>query len=318
MPGALRAPPSRAAGRLRTVAFLIGLPVDHPIFVARFKGTKGLLASLGWVEDETIRFVVRSSLSQAEALAANAAETARTQPDIIVAGSSAETAAALSATKTIPVLFSTASDPVGSGFVRSLERPDGNATGFSNNAPELAGKWLELLREIAPGMSQIGVIFNPDTAAAGGRTYLENLRRDAAGFGLATVSLPCQSVAAIEAGIAGLDPGVRTGLILPPDSFTFRNARAIVAAVNARPLPAMYLYESFVEVGGLMSYTGARDETDTVIATYIDLILRGANVAELPVQFSRSFELVLNERTALAQGLTIPQSLRVRASRIVA
>ncbi len=317
MPGALQGTMARAAGRLRTVAFLIGLPVENPIVQARMGGTKRLLASLGWIEGETIRFVVRSSLSQADALAVSAAETVREAPDIIVAGSSAETAAALAVTKTIPVLFSTASDPVGSGFVRSLERPDGNATGFSNNDPGLAGKWLEMLREIAPDMARIGVIFNPDTAAAGGLTYLHNLRRDTAALGLSTVSLPGRSVGEIEASIAGLDTSVRTGLVLPPDSYTFRNSRPIVAAINARRLPTIYLYESFVEAGGLMSYTGARDETDLVIATYIDLILRGANVAELPVQFSRSFELVINERTAAAQGLAIPPALRVRASRIV-
>ncbi|SFI98393.1 putative ABC transport system substrate-binding protein [Bosea sp. OK403] len=308
---------TEAAERMRLAAFMIGLPLDHPIVLARLGLLKRLMVQRGWVEGQNIRYLVRSSNSDPQTLATTARDLVGETPDVIVAGSSTETAAVLAATRTIPVLFSTASDPLGSGFVRSLERPEGNATGFSNNEPSMAAKWVDLLREIAPATVRIGVIYNPVSAAAGGVTYVEHLRWSAKEVGMSLVSAPVATMSEIEPALAELAAQPGTGLFFPPDSFTFRNARAIAPLVAKYRMPTMYPYETFVEAGGLMSYTGGRDESDLVMASYIDLIFRGANVAELPVQFSRSFELVINEKAATALGLTIPLSLRVRASRIV-
>jgi putative ABC transport system substrate-binding protein len=308
---------ARSAERLRTVAFLFSIPIDHPIVIARMATMRQQLAARGWIEGENLRLRFKPTSADETVLMAAAVELVGEQPDIIVVGSSAEAAAALAATKTIPVLFSTASDPVGSGFVRSLERPDNNATGFSNNDPSMSGKWLELLTEIAPATRRIGMVYNPTTAAAAGKTYVARMRIVGAEQGIEIVDAPVGNAAEIETTIARLAAEPGTGLMFPPDSFTFLYARICATAAAQHRIPAIYLYDTFVSQGGLMSYTGGRDESGEQIASYIDLILRGANIAELPVQFSRSFELVINERAATALGLTLPMSLRVRASRIV-
>ncbi|GAU82964.1 ABC transporter substrate-binding protein [Bosea sp. BIWAKO-01] len=295
------------------------LPLDTPIVQARLQEIRQRLAERGWIEGQNLRLGTRFSGSSEAELAQAAAELVRENPDIIIVSSSAETAAVLALTRTMPVLFGTASDPVGSGFVRSLERPDGNATGFSNNDPVMADKWLELLTEIAPETRRVGVVFNPRTTPAAGETYLARLRRAAA----ADARLSLGPVAVMDAnGIEGAiaefaGQGSGGGLVFLPDSFTFRHAAQCAKASARYRLPAIYPFDTFTRQGGLMSYTGGRDEASDLIASYSDLILRGANVAELPVQFSRSFELVINEMAAASLGLSVPLSLRIRATRIV-
>ncbi|MFC5420723.1 ABC transporter substrate-binding protein [Bosea eneae] len=302
----------------KRVSIIVGLPLDHPIARTRLAELHQLLAERGWVDGRNLRLSARFWGTNAAELARAAAEIVRGRPDIIVVGSSAETAAVLAETRQIPVLFGTASDPVGSGFVRSLERPDGNATGFSNNDPVMSEKWVELLTEIAPGTRRIGVVFNPRTTPAAGETYLARLQA-AMPAGAATLAiLHVTEPSTIDGVITGFaEKGAGGGLIFLPDSFTFRNAALCTAAAARLALPAVYPFDTFTLQGGLMSYAGAREETGELIASYIDLILRGANVAELPVQFSRSFELVINEKAAEALGLTLPASLRIRAQRIL-
>jgi len=310
--------PLAAAEREKVIAFVVGIPLDHPVAVTRMAALRHHLAQRGWVEGKNLNFQFKVVTAEPGSLERAATEAVALAPDLIVAGSSTETAAVMAATKTLPVLFTTASDPVGSGFVRSLERPDGNATGFSNNEPGLAAKWIELLKELAPSLTQIGVIFNPATAPAAGETYLDHLRRHAAQAGVSIVSAPIEDLARIDAVLDELARTPSTGLFFPPDSFTFRGAKRIIAGVAAHRMPAMYCYETFPLNGGLMSYTGARNDNDEMVAGYVDLIFRGASISELPVQFSRAFELVINERVAASLNLSIPLSLRVRASRIIA
>lgn len=297
---------------------MVGLPLDTPIVQARLKEIRQHLAERGWIEGKNLRFGWRFSGSSEAELARAAAELVRESPDIIIVGSSAETAAVLALTQTTPVLFGTASDPVGSGFVHSLERPEGNATGFSNNDPVMSDKWLELLTEIAPQTQRIGVVFNPRTTPAAGETYLARLRAAAVNARLSLEPVAVMDEASIESAIAGFaGHGSGGGLVFLPDSFTFRYAALCAAASARHRLPAIYPFDTFTRQGGLMSYTGGRDEASELIASYSDLILRGANVAELPVQFSRSFELVINEMAAASLGLGVPLSLRIRATRIV-
>jgi putative ABC transport system substrate-binding protein len=296
---------------------VVGLPLEHPTARARLVELHRLLTERGWVDGRNLRLDLRVwGTSEAE-LARTAADIVRDRPDIIVVGSSAEAAAVLAETRQIPVLFATASDPVGSGFVRSLERPDGNATGFSNNDPVMSEKWVELLTEIAPAPSRFGVVFNPSTTPAAGKTYLARLQAALPG-GASFETIHVVEPSAIDADIAGFAAkGTGGRLIFLPDSFTFRHAAICTAAAARAALPAIYPFDTFTLQGGLMSYAGAREETGELIASYIDLILRGANVAELPVQFSRSFELVINEKAAAALGLTLPASMRIRAQRIL-
>ncbi|KUL94917.1 hypothetical protein DK26_17595 [Bosea sp. WAO] len=300
------------------VSVITALPLDHPLVRSRMGELRGLLAERGWVEGGNLRAIWRFSGASEDDLARAVGETLRDRPDVIIVGSSTEAEAVLAETRRTPVLFSTASDPIGSGFVRSLERPEGNATGFSNNAPAMSAKWVELLVEIAPETHRIGVVFNPRTTPAAGETYLATLNASIVEQELELGMLPVAEPAAIERAIAGFAAhGAGGGLVFLPDSFTFRHAgRCAEAAARAR-LPAIYPFDTFTQQGGLMSYTGAREGTAELMASYVDLILRGANVAELPVQFSRSFELVINEKAAAALGLGLPPSLRIRAQRIV-
>lgn len=297
---------------------MISVPLDHPLVRARIAELDRLLAERGWVGGRNLRVTWRvAGVSEAE-LARTAADVVGEKPDVIVVGSSAETAAVLAQTRQIPVLFSTASDPVGSGFVRSLERPDGNATGFSNNDPAMSEKWVELLTEIAPATRRIGVVFNPHTTPAAGKTYLAQLHASVPGGGPSFETVHVTEASQIAGAIAAFAAeGAGGGLVFLPDSFTFRHAAICVATVALQRLPAIYPFDTFTLQGGLISYTGAREETAELMASYIDLILRGANVAELPVQFSRSFELVINRTAAAALGLELPASLRIRATRIV-
>jgi len=297
---------------------MISVPLDHPLVRARIAELDRLLAERGWVGGRNLRVTWRvAGVSEAE-LARTAADVVGEKPDVIVVGSSAETAAVLAQTRQIPVLFSTASDPVGSGFVRSLERPDGNATGFSNNDPAMSEKWVELLTEIAPATRRIGVVFNPHTTPAAGKTYLARLHASVPDGGPSFETIHVTEAPQIAGTIAAFAAeGAGGGLVFLPDSFTFRNAAICAATVALQRLPAIYPFDTFTLQGGLISYTGAREETAELMASYIDLILRGANVAELPVQFSRSFELVINRTAAAALALELPASLRIRATRIV-
>lgn len=307
-----------AAEPVKRVLIMVGIALDHPLLRARMSELSRLLAERGWVEGRNLRVTWRFSGVNEEELTQAAAALVRERPDVIVVGSSAETAAVLAQTRQIPVLFSTASDPVGSGFVRSLERPDGNATGFSNNDPAMSEKWVELLTEIAPATRRIGIVFNPRTTPAAGASYLASLHASVPEGGPAFETIHVTDASQIAGAIA--DFAARSGgggLVFLPDSFTFRNAAICAAAAALQRLPAIYPFDTFTLQGGLISYTGAREETAALIASYIDLILRGANVAELPVQFSRSFELVINRTAAAALGLDLPPSLRIRATRIV-
>jgi putative ABC transport system substrate-binding protein len=297
---------------------ITALQLDHPLVRFRIAELRGLLAELGWAEGVNLHTTWRFSGTTEGDLTRAVTEAIRDRPDVIVVGSSSETEAVLAATRQIPVLFSTASDPVGSGFVRSLERPEGNATGFSNNAPAMSEKWVELLAEIAPATRRIGVVFNPRTAPAAGETYLARLKTAIADGELELEVVHVTEATAIEREITRYAAqGGGGGLVFLPDSFTFRHAGHCAAVVAQARLPAIYPFDTFTQQGGLISYTGAREGTAELMASYIDLILRGANVAELPVQFSRSFELVINERAAAALGLGLPPALRIRATRIV-
>jgi putative ABC transport system substrate-binding protein len=307
-----------SAERERLIVILSGLPLDHPIVRSRMAALRQSLVERGWIEGRNLRLSVRFSGTSAQQLAEAATGLVQEKPDIILVSSSAETAAVLVETRQIPVLFSTASDPVGSGFVRSLERPEGNATGFSNNDPAMSEKWVELLTEIAPATRRIGVVFNPRTTPAAGESYLARLRAGLADGRLALETVTVTEAADIERAITSFSSkGSGGGLVFLPDSFTFRNAASFTAIAARQGLPAIYPFDTFTQQGGLMSYTGGREEAAELLASYIDLILRGADVAELPVQFSRSFELVVNQKAASALGLALPLSLRIRAARII-
>jgi putative ABC transport system substrate-binding protein len=252
-----------------------------------------------------------------------AKELVARKPDIILSSSTPDAAALLDATRTIPIVFSTAADPVGSGFVQSLARPGGNATGFTNSHESMGGKWLEILKEIAPRIARVGVLFNPDTAPRNGDFYLGPMRDLAPTFGIEVFPAPLHDVAAIAPTVAGYAAEPIGGFVVTPDSFTVSHRAEIAAAAAQYRVPAIYPYYYFMTAGGLVSYGFSYDavspekaEVIVTTAEYVDLILRGANPGDLPVRSPRNYELLINLKAAKALGLTVPPALMARADKV--
>jgi ABC-type uncharacterized transport system substrate-binding protein len=314
-------------GRMRTVGILVSLPLND-VQWTRLPATKSYLEKLGWIENRNIRFELRSTFGGPAALATAVKELVDLNPDVILASSSAETAALAAATRTIPIIFATAADPVGNGFVQSLARPGGNVTGFTNSHAAMGGKWLQFLKEIAPGTARVGVLFNPRTAPRGGRYFLEPMEEAAPSLGIALTAAPLDDPKEIDAAVAafaGEPPGGNvvppsglvvppSGLVVPPDSFTVAHRAAIVAAAARHRVPTIYSFRYFMAAGGLISY-GA--DLEVRGGQYIDLILKGAKPADLPVQSPRKYELLINLKAAEALGLKVPMVLLARADQII-
>jgi putative ABC transport system substrate-binding protein len=329
----------RAPERMRLVATLSSLPLSDPELQARLAIYKDRLKELGWVEDRNVRFEVRATGGDAATRQSRARELVAMRSDVLIAGSTPDTAALLRETRTIPIVFTTVADPVGSGFVRSLAHPGGNVTGFTNNHPALGSKWLELLREIAPRTARIAVVFNPQTTSNGGKSFLTELQAAAAAMALEVAAAPVASLGeieeivaavatrrpavassvagAIDGAVAAIGAGPADGLLILPDSFTVIHRAAIVALATRHRIPAIYPFHYFVDAGGLISYGVSLEEPARQAAAYADLILRGADPGELPVQSPRKYDLIINIRAANELGLKVSPALLVRADRVI-
>jgi putative tryptophan/tyrosine transport system substrate-binding protein len=309
--------PGRAAaqGRMRTVGMLVSLPTDDRLgaVAERIARTKSDLAKLGWIEGRDIKYEIRSTFGGPEARAKAINEMVALKPDVVTTSSSLETAGLLAVTKTIPIVFATATDPVGSGFAESLARPGGNVTGFTNSHASMGAKWVQFLKEMDPRIVRIGILFNPKALPRDGRYFTEPIAEAAPGLGVTVSLVPVGDPAEIDATV-GRHAGEPTGLVLPPDPFTVAHRERIVAAAARHRVPAIYSLRYFIDAGGLMSY-GA--ELEVRGGLYINLILRGANVADLPVQSPRKFELLINRKAVDALGLKIPPVLLARADQII-
>jgi len=235
---------------------------------------------------------------------------------LILSQTTPTTAALLQQTRTIPIVFATVADPVGSGFVASFSRPGGNVTGFNVSEPTLAGKFLELLKEIAPGVARVAMLFNPSTATYA-EYWLNPFKAAAASLAVEAITAPVHDRSEIESVIAAQARTPNSGLIVMPDGF-MNVHRAEVTSLAARyRLPAVYPYRFFVELGGLLSY--GPDQTDNFrrAATYVDRILKGAKPSELPIQAPVKFEMTINLKTAKALGLDVPLHLQQRADEVI-
>jgi putative ABC transport system substrate-binding protein len=239
------------------------------------------------------------------------------RPELIVAGSSFVVSAILGETRTIPVVFVTASDPVGDGFVASLARPGGNVTGFTNSIASMGGKWLELLKEIAPGIERVAIMFNPASAPSRGSYFLPPFEAAAASIGVKSLAMPLHSVADIEPAIAALGREPGGGLIVMPDNFTTINRALIIAQAAEQRVPAIYSVRFFATEGGLIAYGADLLDLYRRVPFYVDRILKGAKPAELPVQSPAKFELVINLKTANALGLAVSPLMIARANEVI-
>jgi putative tryptophan/tyrosine transport system substrate-binding protein len=275
------------------------------------------LQKLGWTEGLTTKIDTRwAAPADAESMRRFAKELVALQPDLILSSTTPTTTALLEQTRTIPIVFAIVADPVGSGFVASLARPGGNITGFIFTEPTMAGKWLALLKEIAPRVARVAMLFNPASATYA-EYWLNPFKAAAASFAVEAIPAPVRDRSDLEAVIAAQAREPNSGLIAMPDSFMDAHRVEVTALAARYRLPAVYPFRLFAEVGGLLSYGVDRTDNFRRAATYADRILKGANPSELPVQAPIKFELVINLKTAKAIGLEVPLHLQQLADEVI-
>lgn len=302
--------------RMRRIAVLMGYAETDPEARLRLITFKESLATLGWVEDHNVKFDVRWGGGDPNRLSIHAKELVGLRPDVILSNTTPATAAVHEETKTIPIVFAVVADPVGSGFIQSLSRPGGNITGLLYLESTLAAKWLELLKQVAPQVKQVAVMFNPETAPYV-EYYLQPLNNGAARLGIKTFTAHVGSDADIEKTIAVLGREVGNGLIGMVDGFLLVHRKAIIAEAARYRVPAMYYSTPFVEDGGLISYGVDAVDLFRRAAPYVDRILRGAKPQDLPVEQPTKFELAINMSTARAMGITFPHSILLSADKVI-
>jgi putative ABC transport system substrate-binding protein len=301
--------------RMRRVGVLINWRESDPYAQPRVAAFAQALGRSGWVEGKNIRIDYRLAGGNPSLFKTYAAELVGLMPDAILASTPPAVAALREQTRTIPIVFVLVVDPVGLGFVHSLARPGGNVTGFSAFDAPMIGKWLQLLKEVAPSTTWIAVIFNPDTALHA-PLFNRPIEAAAPSMGLTVRSAPVQDDAGIEAAIAAQARESGGGLVILPDSFTAAHSDVIIAAAARHGLPLIGTQE-FPRGGGLMSYWFDTIDVYAQAATYIDRILKSSNPADLPVQQPTKVSLILNLRTAKALGLTVPSSMLDLADEVI-
>jgi putative tryptophan/tyrosine transport system substrate-binding protein len=274
------------------------------------------LQELGWSEGRNFRADYRWPSDDLDRMRAIAKEFVDLKPDVIFAGNTPSVEALLRETRTIPIVFTNLSDPVGTGLIESLARPGGNATGFTAYEYSLAGKWLEMLKEIAPAVTRVALMFNPETAPYA-QYYLRFIETSAPGFGVTANPAPVRSISEIEAAIEAQARASGGGLIVLPETFTFSNRAPLIALAARYRLPAIYAIRGQAIDGGLLSYGPDTVDLYKRAAAYVDRILKGEKPADLPVQNPNKYVLVINLKTAKALGLQIPDKLLALADEVI-
>ena len=299
--------------RMRRVGVLMGYPEAQSEFASFIDE----LRKLGWVDGRNLRIDTRWGIpADPDSMHRFARELVALQPDLILSQSTPTTAALLQETRIIPIVFAIVADPVGSGFVASLARPGGNATGFVVTESSLGGKWLELLREIAPRVTRVAALFNPAMAPYA-EYYLKPFKAAAPSFAVEAIAAPVRDRSKLASILATQAREPNGGIIVMPDAFTNTYGAEITALAARYGLPAVYPFRYFTEFGGLLSYGVDQADNFRRAATYADRILKGAKPAELPVQAPVKFELVINLKTAKALGLDVPALLQQRADEVI-
>ena len=304
------------SGGSRRVAVLIVAPEQNPIAKASLAALRDALAPLGWIDGKNIKFDYHWLAPDTALIQQATQDIVAAQPDLIISGGSSPGTAALHAqTQTIPILFINIVDPVSQGLIASLARPGGNITGFVNLETSMAGKWLELLKQVMPQATRAAIPYNPPTAPYA-ELYLNFFNSAAQSFGVEIVAAPVADMEALQAFVAG-QPKAGTGLIPMPSAFMSGHQVEICAMCVSRKLPIIAFSRAFAEAGALISYGNDTIDNYRHAASYVDRILKGEKPSELPVQFPVKFELVINLKTANAIGLDIPPTLLARADEVI-
>jgi putative ABC transport system substrate-binding protein len=301
--------------RMRRMGVLLGNAENHETqsWVAALREELG---KLGWKEGRNIEIDIRWAAADVASMKRFAKELVALQPDLILTQSTPAAGAMLEQTHTIPVVFVLVADPVGSGYVASLPRPGGNATGFTPIVSSLGGKWVELLKEVAPRLARVTLLFNPPTATFI-QAYLSPFKAAAASVGVEAIVAPVNGVPELQSQVTTQAREPNSGLVVIPDTFTQAHLAEIAALAARYRVPAVYWSRSFPEIGGLISYGPYLVDEFRRAASYLDRILKGEKPSDLPVQAPVKFELVINLKTAKAFGLEVPATLLARADDVI-
>jgi len=303
--------------RVRRIGVLMSYAESDSDAQAWYGAFREGLQKLGWMEGHNTQIDTRWAIpDDAESMRRFAKELVALQPDLLLSSTTPTTSALLQQTRTIPIVFAIVADPIGSGFVANFARPGGNVTGFIFTEPTMAGKWLELLKEIAPRITRVAMLFNP-TSATYADYWLKPFKAAAPSFAVEAIAAPVRDRSELETVIAAQARAPNGSLIAMPDSFTDTHRVEITSLAARYRLPAVYPFRFFAEVGGLLSYGVDRTDNFRRAAAYVDRILKGDKPAELPVQAPTKFELVINLKTAKAIGLDVPLHLQQLADEVI-
>jgi len=312
--------PARAqqGGSLRRIGMLMGLVEGDPQATKYFGAFQKSLGASGWHDGLNVRIDYRAT-PDLESMRSHATELINLRPELVVTYTTPATNAVRQATRSVPIVFVAVSDPIGTGFVESFSRPGGHITGFTNFEATIGGKWLELMHDIAPSVKRVAMLYNPATANAGasGGVYLQPMKAAADALGIDLTVSPVNDAAEIDGAFAAMAESPNGGVIVMPNVFTARNQERIVSQAARFRIPTVYPLQHFVAAGGLLSYGIDYSDQFRLAASYADRILRGAKIADLPVQQPTKFELVINLKTARSLGLIVPPTLLTRADEVI-
>jgi putative tryptophan/tyrosine transport system substrate-binding protein len=300
--------------RMRRIGVLMATAADEPESQARLSAFLQALQQLGWTDGRNLRIEYRWSAGDAARLRRDAAELVALAPDVVLAGVGATPTALLEASRTVPIVFAQSIDPVGSGLVESLARPGGNGTGFIQFEYSLSGKWLELLKEVAPRIMRVGILREPGSAGIGQWAIIQAVANS---LDVELKPIGLSDAGEIERGVSAIASSANGGLIVVVSGASLIHRELIVRLAARHQLPAVYAYRVFVTGGGLMSYGPDITGQYRRAASYVDRILKGEKPGDLPVQRPTKYELVINLKAAKALGLEIPPTVLARADEVI-
>jgi len=304
-------------GRMRSVGMLEGGTENGQAFQAGNAALREGLAKLGWVEGRNLRIELRFGAGDSDRIRAYATELVSLAPDVIVTSSGAATRVLQQQTQTIPIVISPGGDVLANGIVKNIARPEGNTTGVTTLFSSIAGKWLQLLKEAAPWVERVALIYNPQLASNAGAPFLLPIEEVARTFAVKAIKLPFRDAVDIMHGIDSFAADANGGLIVLPPPPAGADRGTILRLAAQHRLPAIYQNRYFAAEGGLMAYGPNTADLFRRAAYFVDRILRGTKVSELPIEFPTKFEFVINLKTAKALGLTFPETLLATADEVI-